>query len=247
MDTSGLKALHIVQSGQLQRLVIENLKSYIVESRLRPGDSLPTEKELSDALGVSRTVVREALKSLETLGVIEARHGVGRFLKEFDVEVFLEQFSYDLALNVRDFRDILHVRIALEAHFLAQCIPLYTAEELAVSEGLLQALEERIEKRPSVSEEELIPLHTEFHLSLYRGLDNALLLGLIRIFSRLQTGLSRARRLMTQDRGEFVALHRKLLDAIKKKDIALAHACLMEHFKEAVAWGPAAEGGGNPR
>jgi len=65
----------------LQSFVQEQLKLYIVESNLKCGDLLPTEKELSIKLGVSRTAIRESLKVLETLGIIETKHGVGRFVK----------------------------------------------------------------------------------------------------------------------------------------------------------------------
>lgn len=236
MENHLLKGLNVISSGRMQKLVVEKLKEFIIESKLSPGDAFPTEKELSGTLGVSRTVIREALKSLETLGVIEVRPGIGRFLREFNVEIFLDYFSYDLELNVRDFKDILEVRICLESSFLAQCIPLYTDDEIAGFERLLATMERKVAEEPAVSEQELIATHTDFHLSLYHRTENSLLLSLIRIFSTIQKKLTLLHRYTTQDRRDFIVLHARLLEAVRERNVPLAQERLHQHFHEAIAW-----------
>ena len=62
------------------RAAQERIKQYIVDNALRPGDPLPTEFDLSRSLGISRNSLREALKALETIGVVETRHGLGSFV-----------------------------------------------------------------------------------------------------------------------------------------------------------------------
>lgn len=224
------------KTGQLQKIIIRNLKEYIVASGLSSGDIFPTEKELSDTLGVSRTAIREALKGLETLGIIEVRPGIGRFLKNFSVETILDNVSYSLHLDAGDFREILDIRICLELSFLERCLALYTDEDFSLLDSLLTKMEEMALREPPLPEEELIGTHTDFHLALYRNSGNKILLSLIRIFSTIQRNLTLVYRYKTQDRREFIRHHRDLLDSIRHGDMAVVRATLMEHFAEAMAW-----------
>ena len=224
------------RTGQLQKIILQKLKEYIAASGLSSGDVFPTEKELSDTLGVSRTAIREALKGLETLGIIEVRPGIGRFLKNFSVETILDNVSYSLHLEIGDFREILDIRICLELSFLERCLALYTDEDFSLLESLLSTMEKMALREPPLPEEELIGAHTDFHLALYRNSGNKILLSLIRIFSTIQRNLTVMYRYKTQDRREFIQHHRELLDAIRQRDLAVVRATLMEHFAEAMAW-----------
>ncbi|MFA5851690.1 MAG: GntR family transcriptional regulator, partial [Spirochaetales bacterium] len=110
--------LESIEKQNLSSLVKENLKLYFIKNGLKSGDSIPTEHELAARLNVSRTAVREALKSLEALGIIEVRPGIGRFLKPFNFDAILENLSYGIDMDSNDFADILDVRISLEGVFL---------------------------------------------------------------------------------------------------------------------------------
>jgi DNA-binding GntR family transcriptional regulator len=85
-------------------------------------------------------------------------------------------------------------------------------------------------------EQELIRVHTEFHLKLYEKVNNKLLLHLIRIFATIQRTLTVANRYHTSDRREFIELHRRLVQAIERRDSVLAVERMFEHFKDVVAW-----------
>ncbi len=74
-DSSALQPIAEFNRNQEIR---NRLKRYIIQNKLRPGDKLPTEEALSNSLGVSRPAVREALRSMEALVIIEARQGYGR-------------------------------------------------------------------------------------------------------------------------------------------------------------------------
>ena len=76
--------------------VRESLRRHIDENRLEAGDPLPPEGDLAQQLGVSRNSVREAIKALESLGVLEMRRGVGVFVKAFSFEPLLENLTYGL-------------------------------------------------------------------------------------------------------------------------------------------------------
>jgi GntR family transcriptional repressor for pyruvate dehydrogenase complex len=79
-------SLRPIEQRTLRERIVERLKAFIVESGLQAGGRLPTEREMAEQLGVSRTAVREALKSLQALGLIEARPKQGMFLRQPDLE-----------------------------------------------------------------------------------------------------------------------------------------------------------------
>lgn len=223
-----------LKKENLSNLVKENLKLYFVKNNLRGGDPLPSEAELATSLGVSRTSVREGLKSLESLGIIEVHPGIGRFLRKFNFDSILENLTYSIEMEVRDFRDILEVRIALESAFIGDNIDRYTDAQIKELEDIISAMQKL--DSDGGSEASMIQIHTLFHLALYRGFGNQLLLNLIKIFSTVQRSLTVMNRYHTTDMKEFIQLHEKIIQAIRAKDPQLARSALIHHFKEALEW-----------
>jgi len=84
--------------------VQESLKSYIDDNALAPGAPLPPENDLAQQLGVSRNSVREAIKALESLGILETRRGIGVFVKAFSFEPLLANLAYGLGGALREVR-----------------------------------------------------------------------------------------------------------------------------------------------
>jgi len=222
------------QLKSLPDFVQEQLKLYIIESNLKEGDLLPPEKELSQKLGVSRTAVREALKVLETLGLIETRHGVGRFVSNFNYGAILKGLPYSLKLDINTFREIFEVRYCLECWFMAKDINKYKSSDIKELTEVLDNIEVQI--RNEVEEKDLIDLHTTFHTLLYKRSQNNLLIDLIKIFSTIQRNLVILHRYETKDRLDFVHLHRMIVKAIEAGDSNLAQRRLREHFSEAMKW-----------
>ncbi|MEW6550104.1 MAG: FCD domain-containing protein [Spirochaetota bacterium] len=236
--------LKSIDRQNLSSVVKENLKLYFTKSGLKAGDPVPTELELANRLNVSRTAVREALKSLEALGIIEVRPGIGRFLKPFNFDAILENLSYGIDMDRNDFADILDVRISLESVFLERYTGHYSEAQIRQLRDILDAM--RRLNADGGGEASMIQLHTLFHLSLYRDQGNALLLSLIKIFATVQRSLTLMNRYRTQDMADFVSLHEALVNAIEEKNPAKVKQKLLEHFKEALAWsGARKEPGGS--
>jgi DNA-binding FadR family transcriptional regulator len=226
--------LKTLKNPDLQELVQEQLKLYILNSGMSSGDPLPTEKDLAEKFGISRTVVREALKGLETLGIIEVKHGIGRFIREFNFEAILKNLPYGLQINIQNFREILEIRLCLESWFIAKDIAQFTPSDIDELKGILTELETQI--LHNAEEQELIETHTRFHCALYKRSKNSLLVNLIKIFSTIQRNLTLSHRYKTGDRKQFIEQHKLLLEAIEKRDSELAQKRLEEHFTEAKAW-----------
>src|SRR6266508_3457568 len=91
------------------------IRRYIVERGLGPGDRLPSEGDLATALGNSRLIIREALRALEAVGLIESRPGSGWYVRAFDVAAASRIFAQSLAFHHRALFDLLAVRRAAES------------------------------------------------------------------------------------------------------------------------------------
>jgi len=223
-----------LKTQNLQRLIQEQLKLYIIENGMKSGDPFPTEYELAKKLGISRTAIREALKKMETLGIIEVRPGVGRFIREFNFEVILKSLPYNLEMDIKNFQEVLEIRFCLESWFIAKDINKFTKENIARAKNILKKLEFQVLN--NFEEHKLVETHSQFHCALYKNSDNSLLINLIKIFSTIQRNLTLLHRYKTKNRNLFIRQHKLLLEAIEKKDSRLAQKRLEEHFAEAIAW-----------
>src|SRR5690606_8537975 len=93
---------------------VSAIKGMILDGRLRPGDQLPSERALSEALGVSRPTVREAIRSLQAMNIVETRHGAGTFVSSLSVEELLRPLQFALALSDFAMEHLFEVRLMLE-------------------------------------------------------------------------------------------------------------------------------------
>lgn len=95
--------------------ISRQLLGYLLSGRVQPGDRLPPERKLAEMLGVGRSVVREALKSLTLLGLLEVRLGDGTYVKRVDAEILPESIEWGLALGAHRVLDLLEARRHLDA------------------------------------------------------------------------------------------------------------------------------------
>src|SRR4051794_33973968 len=110
--------LHTVQRSKLRDVVAIRLKSYIAEENLRTGDRLPTETELAEKFGVSRLSLREATKSLEFLGIVEARPGRGLTVGRVDMQRVVEYLGFHPALHDVEPQVLIDTRAVIETGVL---------------------------------------------------------------------------------------------------------------------------------
>ena len=102
------------QGHSLKSQTVEKIKAYVVRHRLKPGDRLPPERKMADDFRVSRTVIRDAVKTLDGLGLIEVRHRMGIFVANFDGDRFAKHLSGRLILNRHTAESLFQVRQVLE-------------------------------------------------------------------------------------------------------------------------------------
>ncbi|WP_347558707.1 FadR/GntR family transcriptional regulator [Robbsia sp. KACC 23696] len=127
------------RARNLAGLVVDYVKERVEANILKPGDKLPTESQLMLALGVSRTVVREAISRLQAGAVIETRHGIGSFV----LSPRQDAFDIDMvpATTLRDVLSVLELRISLETECAGLAAQRATADDVARMQAALEAIE----------------------------------------------------------------------------------------------------------
>jgi GntR family transcriptional regulator, transcriptional repressor for pyruvate dehydrogenase complex len=165
-------------------VVIEAVKAMLRDGTLRAGDRLPIERELATRLGVSRGSLREAVRALSALGVLESRQGAGTYVTALDPAAMLSPIGFFAELlEPSSAAELLAVRRVLEAESVALAAPRLTEEELAELESILARvdgmLSEEDEDHGAVDPERNIEADVAFHSLIARASGNSALAGLI--------------------------------------------------------------------
>lgn len=212
------------------RALQSDIMELILERELETGDPLPTENELSAALGVGRNTLRESLKVLQALGVIEIRHGFGMFVAPSNFDALTVGLTFRGRLSLRhhgqEALQLVDVRQALEVGLIGGAIEKITREELA-------AVEESVLRMETLAAAggHFLEADAEFHRRLFEPLDNELLISLLGVFwtvyRRIHAELGGA------DAVDLVAeasTHRGIYEAVAAADKVLAAERLNTHF-----------------
>ncbi|HEX9115340.1 MAG TPA: FadR/GntR family transcriptional regulator [Anaerolineae bacterium] len=209
----------------LTRAIQERIKDYINANRLRPGDPLPPEGQLAADLGISRGSVREAIKALESLGIVQVRHGSGVFVRGFNLDSILTLFSYGMAFDPDTIPEILQIRVWLETAPVDEVLARLDDGLLHRLEALMAAWGAKVEQGEATGDED-----REFHRLLYSALGNQSFTSLLEVLwvAYHATGIVQATG--KADQARTYAEHQAILAAVAAKDAGLVRARIIEHY-----------------
>lgn len=218
--------------GTVTQRAIERIKAMITDGLLEPGQRLPTERDLASQLGISRSSVREAIRALTVLGVLEARHGSGIYVTALNAGDLLETFGVvaDLSRGPR-LVELLQVRRILESTATALAAARITPEQLAVVEGHLAAM------NATDDPEEILAHDLEFHRVIAAAAGNETMAAILEGLSS-RTFRARVWRgyqeegAFARTRREHAAIHR----ALAARDPEAARAAAAAHVGEVEEW-----------
>lgn len=218
-----------IKNKKVYEHVIEQIQEMIMEGTLKKGDKLPSERELTEQLGVSRTSIREALRSLEIIGLIESKQGEGNFIKGDLDKVFMEPLSLMFMLNKDNPEDILELRMAieLEAAFLA-------AERITDSD--IDELKILLDKLKETKDEtQRAKLDTQFHYKIAKITGNFFIIHLLSSISKLmESFIAFARDVILEGIDDKLLInkqHQALFDSLRKKDPQGAYQAMRQHLE----------------
>lgn len=202
----------------------------ILEQGLRPGSALPAEPALVATLGASRNSVREALRALHTLGIVEIRHGYGTFVGRAPITAVTPGLLFRTRLSVRDdpgaLADLVEVRELLELGLIEQVAT-------RVGEELLEALDAALEAMArAVGGDELADADRRFHEALYAPVGNELATQLIGVFWDIYHQVAAELEPPSGDREQVMESHRRVVEALRARDAKQARRVMRYHFAD---------------
>jgi GntR family transcriptional repressor for pyruvate dehydrogenase complex len=208
----------------LSKIVSDSLRDYIIKNNLSTGDKLPSERELVKTLDVSRVVVREALHSLESTGIITIKYGEGAFVNTDDSSVASNNLLFFWQMKDKNSKDLFELRHLLEKGAVEHIIAKMDLEPLENLEKILQTMSE------TESLEKFKKYDIEFHLGLISATKNELFLQLADIIVQYFSNISPDQ--MTQlQKEKTVKEHKLLIEAMRNKDKGLALQILNDHLQ----------------
>ena len=205
---------------------IRTVKDMILDGRLAPGQRLPPERSLSEALGVSRPTVREAIRSLQAMNILESRHGAGTFVASLSVDELLRPLQFVLALAEGGLEHLFEVRLLLEPGAAALAAERADPEQVA---GLRDCVA-RAEVEAIDDPEAMLRLDMELHQRIVDACDNPLLQHLLAATSALGAESRAYTVRLPGVRPETIVEHRTIVEAIAAGDGAAAEAAMAAHI-----------------
>ena len=224
---TAIDELHAVRKNRRYEQVAEQIQQLIARGVLKPGDRLPAERELAAKFGVGRGSIRDAIRTLEIMGVVEPRHGHGTVVRELSAESLVVPLASVLSQKRELVAELLDVRRMIEPALAARAAENATEQEIAHMQEILDRQREKMRRGEPTIEED-----SEFHYAIAVAARNTVILRVLDVLMDLLRE-SRTRSLQVPGRLErSIAGHRRVLEAIKRRDAAAAERAVRTHLEE---------------
>ncbi|MBI3969786.1 MAG: FadR family transcriptional regulator [Chloroflexi bacterium] len=211
----------------LRQDAADELRRFVLETGLQPGEKLPSERELGARLGLSRASVREALRFLEHEGLVEVRQGRQAVVRPFDLAPMLGPVVQRLAAERGVLRDLLDVRTPLELLAARAAARQRTDADLRELQACLARTRAALDGGEDPLDEDVL-----FHDLLYRASRNTVLLAFSRTVHDLLRSVREAARQVGDGRDRSIGQHIAIYEAVAAGDEELAEAAMRRHMDE---------------
>lgn len=230
LSNEALPIQALKREERLSGRVARQLEDLVVKGALETGQRLPTERELAETFGVSRTVIREAVHGLAARGLLDVRTGSGTFVSGPSTDSVTESLSLLLRFRAEGFfvEHLHEARRVLEAEIAGRAAERARDEDIADLEDILRRMEDAVDDRDASAS-----LDVEFHQALAVATHNPLYIILLDSIGDL---LLEIRRLSLQDSGtvpKALYHHRAVLEEVKRRDPELARKAMDVHLDQA--------------
>ena len=220
-----------IQSEKLSQSVVKQVELLILRGVLRPGERLPSERELAEKMGVSRPSLREAIADLQERGLVETRAGAGVYVAEVLGSAFSEALIRLFATHDEAVFDYISFRRDLEGLAADRAARLGSDTDLKVVDAIFRKMEAAHSKRNPAEE---AGLDAEFHLAIIEASHNVIMLHMMRsMFELLREGVFYNRSIMFKQRttrDTLLEQHRAINTALQQRDPEAARAAIETHL-----------------
>ena len=225
-DKTEKSPLRAIKKTRIYEEIISQITELIAQGKLTSGDQLPSERELCETFRVSRASVREAIRGLESMGLVTSRPGEGTFVSAASVESLIQPMA-SVLFQAKDRQiELFETRRLLEPPLASLAAERSTPEDIHRLEEVLAKQDAEI-----AAGETGVESDTAFHMAIASAAKNTILMGLMTTIVDLLF-LSRAKSLQGRDRPrKSLAKHREILAAIASGDPAWAERVMREHIE----------------
>jgi GntR family transcriptional repressor for pyruvate dehydrogenase complex len=217
-----------VKTFRLFEQIVQQVEDSILKGQLKPGDQLPAERDLAQRFGVSRTAVREAVKTLREKGLVEAYSGRGTFVTNGTSQAMRQSLDLMIRINPQEgLSNLAELRLVLEPEIAALAVARIEEQLLTTMREAIAAMDRNINDPEAYVEADL-----DFHLALAEAAGNPLILSLLDSI----VGLLREQRSRIfnvdggPERGQYH--HKRILAAIDQRDPEAAREAMRAHLKQ---------------
>lgn len=206
--------------------VVRRILELVKSGNLKAGDKLPAERKLIEIFGLSRPTLREALRSLSILGVIEMRHGGGAYVTDLRAESLLAPLDFFVSLSSDNVQEVFACRRLIECEIARECAKSVSAEDIAELEAMMSA-QKQVEDDPIGFR----ILDSEFHEKLFEIAGNSVMERLALGFYNMGLDARRAATALPKVTKQSVKDHREIVAGIKAGDPDRTSAAMERHLK----------------
>lgn len=215
--------------------IIRQIRELISSGQLNPGDKLPSERQLSERLGLGRTHVRDAIRKLEFYGILKTHPQSGTFVAGIGLAALEGLITDVLKLEDSDFYSLVETRVALEKEAARLAARRRTEEDILELEEALKKYQTKTEKGIAAVEEDFM-----FHLKIAELSKNAVIKSLMMIIAPEIMQIYKKLKVCSDGKAELAHdEHLELFNAIKNKDADLASRIMIEHLEGIVEFSKA--------
>jgi GntR family transcriptional repressor for pyruvate dehydrogenase complex len=217
-----------VQIERLYEQIVEQVEKSILSGELKPGDKLPAERELAEQFSVSRTAIREAVKTLTQIGLVEVRPGRGTFVTNSTSSVVRRSIGLMVKIeSARGTLDLVEVREILEPEIAAMAASRANEEHLAALKKAVALMDTAKDDPDTFIEGDM-----NFHLALAEGSQNVLILVLINTLVDLLQDQRKRISLVPGGINRAQEHHRAVLQAVLNRDPGAAREAMRAHLQQ---------------
>jgi DNA-binding FadR family transcriptional regulator len=202
----------------------EHLRELVSSGALRPGDRLPSERELASRLGVSRPTLREAVRGLVIMGLLETRHGAGTFVVR-TAPLDGDAFTVTIDLEGAPIQELFEIRLLLEPSVTERAAARITDEEIAGLRDKLEGMEATVGEAHAFADAD-----AEFHRIVHVAARSATMLSLLDGIADLARRGRSISTIQTAVRRRTLLEHHAILEALEDRDPLLAREAMAAHL-----------------
>ncbi|MDO4535934.1 MAG: FadR/GntR family transcriptional regulator [Clostridium perfringens] len=218
------------KTNRAYEIVIESIKEKIKDGTLKKGEKLRPEREIAEDLGVSRASVREAIRALDVIGIIESKQGAGNYIKETFEESIIQPLSVMFLLEQNDLTEINEFRSILESQAAVLAAERIDEEDVRELEKLIAEMSETTDEVKNTE------IDRELHYIIDNASKNRVISSILNVISELidesiKGTRSELTKLDVTNSKKLLEIHKELVDAMKNRDKKKAFEAMRKHRK----------------